>query len=51
MGGAELPLGGTVEWLAASHYAVVNKSRLPQIFRIWPFCRSCMIESKEKTDS
>jgi hypothetical protein len=30
--GLELPLSGTVEWHAASHCVVVNKSRLPQNF-------------------
>jgi hypothetical protein len=33
MGGVKLPLSGTVEQPAASHYAVVNKCRLPQIFQ------------------
>jgi hypothetical protein len=32
MGGAKLPLGGTIEWPPASHYVVVNKGRLPQVF-------------------
>jgi hypothetical protein len=31
----ELPLSGTVGWHAAWHCVVVNKTRLPQNFRVW----------------